>query len=209
MANVKSVIEGKRGCGMRKPGSLYLRSDMPLDTCWKLPLELHTCPVCSEGIKFSRSYRWINPSLLFANAKCRAEADCRKMCMLNDLHLLGFDKALLIWIGDKHYSVESFTAEAKSMGISRKIKAVPRNFILGESFVMLAHIKCFNNNIAGVEISKPGVFSLFKPERIEYVVRGDESDGELDGLELKGYTLVKITKKIENEEPIFEMDDDE
>lgn len=208
MANVKSVIEGKRGCGYRKPGGIYFRSDTPGEPCGKLPLELHNCPVCNEGIKFSRNYKWINPSILFRDQECRflreKKEGCRAWCKLNDQNITDLTKSLLIWIGDKHYSVSSFSQEAVEMGISRKIKSVPRGFVIGESWIMLAHTKCFSTVIADEEINKAGIFMAWKPERIEYVVRGDESEDELNALELKGFSLVKITRKIEGDQEIFD-----
>lgn len=58
------------GCGYRKGGGLYFRSDGAAVDCGKLPIPLTVCPHCSAGIKFSRSPQWIMGSLL-TDAKCK------------------------------------------------------------------------------------------------------------------------------------------
>jgi hypothetical protein len=40
----------------------------------------------------------------------------------------------------------------------------------------------------------PGVFAVFRPTRIEYVVRGDETDEQLERLEKRGVTCVRVER---------------
>jgi hypothetical protein len=35
---------------------------------------------------------------------------------------------------------------------------------------------------------------VFKPSRIEYIVKGDETQDELDALEARGLTLVRVER---------------
>ena len=37
-------------------------------------------------------------------------------------------------------------------------------------------------------------FYVYKPERIEYIVKGDESEEELDKMEKRGISLVKLVR---------------
>lgn len=189
MANIKTIQEGKRGCGYRKPGGIYLISDGLMKVCDLLPLELSTCPCCGEGIKFSRSFKWISHEI-FKEAKCPVCPKGKPGCVPFD----GSQKMMgLIWIGKQYYkTAESFTREAMSMGISRRIKSVPQGFVLGETWVLIAHITVFPKVVDGKIEKVPGVFSAFLPTEIQYVVKGDESEEELDALEERGITPVIV-----------------
>jgi hypothetical protein len=44
----------------------------------------------------------------------------------------------------------------------------------------------------------PGIFHMFKPSAVEYVVKGDESDEKLADLEKRGITPVKV-ERLENQ----------
>lgn len=46
----------------------------------------------------------------------------------------------------------------------------------------------------------PGIFHAFIPTRVEYVVKGTETEAELDALEKRGLTLVKVEHLGENGE---------
>jgi hypothetical protein len=43
----------------------------------------------------------------------------------------------------------------------------------------------------GTPVKRAAIFSVVRPQRIEYVVKGDETIEELDALEKRGFTLVK------------------
>jgi len=95
----------------------------------------------------------------------------------------------LIWVGGKFYSTKSFLNEAVKMGISRRISVVPKDFVLGETWVLLAHRE---TPIEGHEETKPAIFSVFRPERIEYIVKPDDPEEKLERLEKRGITLVDV-----------------
>ena len=196
--------EGKRGCGYRKGGGLYLVSDGPGEDCAKLPVRLDVCPTCGHGIKPSRGWTWIEPNEI-VEPEPHGSAQHSEWCPLST----GFDgKAGLIWIGDAYYSPTSFVREAHSMGISRRISTVPRDFEVGKTWVLLAHRKaewkpCPECGDGVPEADCPecegegkvpvaAIFYLFRPERIEYVVKGDESDEDLERLEKRGIEPVKV-----------------
>ena len=203
-----------RGCGWRKEGGLYLISSGVSKACGKLPLPLKVCPTCGQGIKFSRGFTWINPESLFRNAECdhydrdtmtgftRPETQCMG-CPLNDdtIHLLG-EKAGLLWVGEKFYSIESFLQEAAEQGVSRRILTVPHEFKLGKTWVFLAHKKVFQ--IGGNDEWDAGIFQVFKPTAIEYVVKGDEDPEKLERMVKKGITPVRIQKMDDKGERVFD-----
>ena len=36
-------------------------------SCHRLPLNIPVCPVCGQGIKFTRGFTWINPGKIFGD----------------------------------------------------------------------------------------------------------------------------------------------
>jgi len=196
--NIQIRREGKRGCGWRKGGGLYLVSGHLAKECGKLPIALIVCPTCGSGIKPSRGWTWINATQLLEGIKCKFEGtvDCAVCPMSKPMGRVG-----LIWIGEKFYATPAeFGREASMQGVSRRISTVPRDFKLGETWVLLAHRKAISNPDGSFT---PGIFHAFKPIAIEYVVKGNESEEELERLAKRDITLVKI-EKIGETKPIFE-----
>jgi len=196
---IRTSVEGKRGCGYRKPGGLYLVSEQLSHSCGKLPLNLTVCPCCGAGIKYARGWTWINPAALFGGRLCAYEGGlatmrCSGLCPLSDANLGRIEKAGLIWVGREFYTVEGFALEAARLGVSRRIKAIPRGFKVGETWVCLAHLD------GGVDNGKkcPAIFSMFQPRAIEYIIKGDETAEELDKLTARGLDLVRVVRAPED-----------
>jgi hypothetical protein len=193
-SRIKTIEEGKRGCGYRKKGGIYLRSDKPGISCGKLPVELGLCPHCGQGHTNSRHPKWIDGAII-ANSPCRAsEQYCGQMCGGLSAIQPGV-KVLLIWIGERHYKTPAiFNEEAKRMGISRRIKSVPHDFELGETWVAFAHSNCIpdGEDDKGRPLYRKGIFKVFKPERIEVVCDGTEDAETIDRYEERGLTPVKV-----------------
>ena len=186
MATINSSAEHARGCGYRKPGGLYLVAGALSRPCGKLPIPLTVCPCCGSGIKPARGWTWIE-SKLVKDAPCSL-VDCVG-CYPFDGKVEIFG---LIWIGTKFYpTAQSFSKEAAAMGVSRRIKSIPREFKLGETWVLLAHRYAIPAKSKD-ESDIPGIFTAFKPTRIEYVIREDDSDEKLESLEKRGITLVNV-----------------
>ncbi len=149
------AVEKKRGCGYRKVGGLYMVSGNLGRACGRLPLELHVCPVCTAGIKQTRGWQWVKPAQLLADAKPCAEpgrlatqssVGCIT-CPAGNLASLG-EKCGLIWVGGTFYpEADDFMREAASMGVSRRIPAVPKDFKLGETWVLVAHPKAVTRTV--------------------------------------------------------------
>ena len=183
------TVESARGCGYRKPGAsgvgIYLMGPDARVHCGRLPFPLSVCPCCGAGIKPARSWAWIEPSSLFAPS---VEPHCDATLLQRRYPDLGMAPARLcascplgggvpsgrhglIWIGGKFYATTTdFMREADMMGVSRKIGALPRGFVLGETYVYLAHRKAVPIYDEEDPRMEPGVFTVFRPTRIDLVV---------------------------------------
>ena len=180
MAVVTVSVEGERGCGYRTPGTngfgIYLMADELSAPCLMLPYELTVCPCCGQGIKPARGWTWIEPDLFGPPVEV---SDCGVFYCRSCPVGLGrtWERAGLLWIGERFYSTGySFTSEAQSMGISRKISALPRDFEIGETWVFFAHRKGeIWINEDKEEEWLPAIFSACKPTHIDLVI-DDEND---------------------------------
>jgi hypothetical protein len=202
---IETRIEGKRGCGYRKPGGLYLIGPPTGHNCCKLPFPLTICPCCGAGIRPARAWTWVNSEKLFRDEPCVAplQADLAR-CPLSRPQDLG--TAGLVWIGEKFYPTpESFLKEAREMGISRRIGTVPKDFKLGETWVLLAHRKGIIAEetyegafqIQNVQhIWRPAIFSVFKPTAVEYVVKGNETEEDLERIVKRGLTPIVVKNRV-------------
>lgn len=226
---IRTSVEGARGCGYRKEGGLYLVAPELSEACSRLPAPLHTCPTCGAGIKPARSWTWVNPAELVPaerhgtdrhNAGCPLGWSEQDPARLTDTsyHRAG-NRAGLLWIGEAFYKTAvDFAEEAARMGVSRRIKAVPNDFVLGETYVLMAHRKAIptgyedqdgnqyetiadavERGLPGDALErtyKAGVVTLFKPTAIEYIVKPDEeADEELhERLRKRGIEPVKVVR---------------
>lgn len=184
MIDIQDRYEQERGCGFRKPGGKYLVGGGPAAPCGKLPLPLGLCPTCRHGIKFARGWTWLDPRPLLDPLTCDAgEAHCLTCPMRRPPEKVG-----LLWVGEKFYATpEVFIEEAQRLGISRRIASVPRDLKVGQTWVWLAHRKV---PLAGGE--GPGVFRVFRPTAIEYVVSPTDTPSRLEELTKRGLTLVRV-----------------
>lgn len=184
--------ESPRGCGYRKPDKtgvgIYLVAPGAGQQCARLPLALHHCPVCSEGIRPTRGWKWIEPQKLFAGAEeCPLEhpflglLPARGKARLMDCQTCFAGRAMpagrhgLLWIGEGFYpKPEDFLREAARMGISRKLPAIPKGFKLGETVVFLAH-RYAVDPAPGETERRPGIFSIFRPAGVDLVIDDETS----------------------------------
>lgn len=207
---VKTVYDHQRGCGWRHPGN-YLVADGFWAGCGKLPLPLtRPCVCCGNGLlatiplksggfsyELPRNLRRINALALFSDVICKNDSAKCNLCLVNQKSA---EVAYLIGVGEQHYPTkDSFLNEALVQGVSKRIGPIPKEFVVGKSPVFLAHPKgrMSNETTLGkngkAEIRwEPAVIAVFVPTRIEYVVRGDESDEEIERLLARGITPVKV-----------------
>lgn len=194
MTDIRVSYEAKRGCGFRKEG-IYLIGGKPDSPCGKLPIPLDVCPVCGCGIKVARGWTWVKSDLIKGKLDGVCLAKNCPSCPLHDPSHLPFEKAGLLWVGEKFYrGPKEFMAEANKMGISRRLNQLPHHFKIGETWVLLAHRFAFGEKGKG----SAGIFTIFKPLRIEQVVKGTEPEEEITRIRERGFEPV-IVKRIEDE----------
>lgn len=185
MTEVVISTESARGCGFRKPDKtgvgIYLVAPGTGHPCMRLPLRLDACPVCSGGFKPMRSWTWIEPRKLFASApECPLEpigkkgrqlhVECR-VCFAG--HAMPRGRHGLLWIGESFYKdPRDFLGEARRMGVSRKVPAIPKGFKLGETVVYLAHRAAVPTRDAP---DMPGIFGIFLPAGIDLVIADEKN----------------------------------
>jgi hypothetical protein len=159
------AVEAKRGCGWRKVGGLYLVGGGLSAPCDRMPFHLERCRTCGGGIKFTRGPQWLQPDFfpvhdpigdtnrlaslvpfwekqirevatsIGEDRSCCDEAPC-PVCRNRD----DFGPHLMLWIGRKHYTPEGYLRESRELGVSRRLSALPKGLVLGETWVLLAHL---------------------------------------------------------------------
>ncbi len=242
MASIRVILdEPERGCGLRKPGGLYLMAGAPSATCGRLPFELSVCDACGEGIKPARGWKWINPRKLMEGKRCdldmHQEAAHPIMSSViasvigpcgTCVNAVPPERAGLLWIGVGFYPTpEDFLSEAGRQGVSRRIPHVPTDFVVGETWVYFAHQRAIPRPCACEKgwtesadgerelcelcdgegtLHTPAIIGTFRPDRVEYVVKGDESEEELDRLEKRGLSLVKLVRSKWTDDVAIELE---
>ena len=186
-AVIHTSVEGARGCGYRKPGGLYLVSGGLSEPCPKLPIELHACPACGQGVKQARGFTWILPDPLLdpgAHGSPEHDSVCPLGATYTAEHWAHGERAGLIWVGAKFYPTPGdFMREANTMGVSRRISQVPRDLSIGETWIALAHPKAIPgecehgapegqacaNCVGGASAGewRGGVITFFRPMAID------------------------------------------
>lgn len=203
MVQVVVSTERARGCGYRKPAKdgvgIYLVGGKLAAPCGLLPYPLEICPCCGGGIKATRGWTWVTPQLLFRgdvlSKLAGVERECDRARAVRSGRRLrvsggGVSSGCvqrcpignppagqhgLLWIGEKFYATtDDFTRESDRQGVSRKIKAIPNGFKLGETWLLLAHRKAVRNPATG-ERELPGIFSMFLPERVDLVIADEHA----------------------------------
>lgn len=165
--------------------------------CGKLPIPVIKCPTCGDGIKPSRGWTWINPQKLTMHS---IQKECfTGVCHLCPVQFL-YDGALeltgLIWIGEKFYPTpEDYLKECGQVGISRRIRTVPKGLVVGETYVLLAHRKVPDQVFKEQGGRGPAIFSVFRPTKIEVICDGTEDPEVIKGYEKRGLSPVIVKPK--------------
>lgn len=184
--------------------------------CDRLPYPLDCCPVCDAGFKPFRGVKKINTVALFDRHEgCKDTRPC-PFCdglLFNRPHVLDKEQNFvdvgdfLMCVGEKFYKTPAdFTAEAINMGVSKKISSIPKNLVVGYSWVYLAHPAACKKVVPPCEqpdngelvkapktVDQLGIFTFFIPTRIEMPVwKGKTSAKKRKQLEKRGITLVEF-----------------
>jgi len=216
----------RRGCGYRKRSGIYLVSGNLDQPCGLLPRLLATCPTCGLGVRQKIGWQWVEARLVSRPGDEHGCSQCKvpgaqagfRACMMREMASTPDLKVGLIWVGAGYYKTpEEFMAEARIMGISRRVHAVPKGLVVGETRVLLAHPRgapCPQCNgrgkHGGLEIGdldepvacdackgsgKAGaVVAMFVPRAVEQIVSETQAaDGEfVEGLSKRGITPVVV-----------------
>ena len=187
-----------------------MMGDKPSDSCGRLPIEMTVCPTCSHGVKPSRGWTWITPPQLFGSDVCSND-----YCFGCPVGGAMPETGGLLWIGSQHYDTpQKFLAEAASMGISRRLSAMPKKMQVGKTVVYLAHRQAIVTPcICVVEgdlpakgqpgckqcrgkgwTGKPGIFSAFRPTHWEKVVSLDTPEEDCARLRKRGIEPVIVER---------------
>ena len=200
MANTMSIPifrEPARGCGYRVEG-FYLRGEWTPWNCLNLPIFLHMCPTCGEGMSHTRGWRKINLQTLTSSlptpcdpntSSVRSQLYCGA-CPFGDASP---ESAYLLWVGKESYPTpESFINEAQELGISKRIPktrtglpSIPDGFQFDETLVCFAHpVAMLQAETPQSFLEVPGIIGAFKPTQIEFVVDSTRVDtGDVEYLE--------------------------
>ncbi len=137
--------ELRRRCGFRKVGALYLVTGPLSLPCCRFPVPLEVCQTCGQGIKQTQGWTWVSPSLLGED-----RPDCGSMdrvsiarnpwpCLTAHPSFIQGPIGLL-WIGRRFYPQPSdFLDEARVLGVSKRLRAIPHGFTPGQTLVAFAH----------------------------------------------------------------------
>lgn len=198
-----------RGCGKRELGGMYLVGEGFAVPCDRLPYNIELCPTCGGGLHQQRNFQWIDWYKYAGKhgAVCKCKAPGCPICQ----PIEGVRKYGLLWVGERSYTPESFIEEAMKHGVSKRIPWVPKELVLGETWILLAHpdagyqTKFFttksrkkNQEIdeADKKEKHPAIFYAFRPLRVEKLVKETTSEKELEKLVKQKITpiLVKADK---------------
>jgi len=172
--------------------------------CDRLPYELEICPTCGAGVKFTRGFTWLDWDK-YAGMHSFKNDDCKCFSVCSVCHPTEHAQPYgLLWVGEASYTPQTFIKEALTMGISRRIAAVPRNLKLGETWVLFAHIKACgerkdeDGKVEGI----PGVFHAFRPQSLELLIwQSDAKPEYLEDLAKRNITPIIIPDDDEDHHP--------
>jgi hypothetical protein len=171
--------------------------------CDRLPIAIEICKCCGQGIKQTRGWTWVDIAGLVGGdhkiSIAHGEPEvtpcgCQPFCPLCK-NTASMGRGGLLWIGTQFYSsVEMFEAEVKALGVSRRITTLPRDFKLGETWVLLAHPKGVIKPCGDLQAKYvPAIFRVWKPERIERIYKESQRDSEAVQADIKrGITPVFV-----------------
>lgn len=188
------AVEKKRGCGYRKVNATYIVSDALGEPCHRLPLPLSVCPTCKCGVKPARGWTWVAPAIL--GAGCGEKRKHCRACVICTPSLLGDEPVGLLWIGASFYPTpEHFMEEASRQGVSRRIARIPRGFVAGQTWVLMAHreaiepaplppgprgkLRAVTDEAVEAELEArrwtPGIITCFRPKAVELILRRSDA----------------------------------
>jgi hypothetical protein len=153
-----AAVPANTGRSSQRVRHLYLASDQGLE-CPLLPAPL-TALISRVG------WTWVDPDTLLPHHRSWRKGDAIRdpgnfACPLREPGLLG-KCAGLLWIDDARYPrPEDWRVEAGANGPSLRIATVPYGFVLGETWVLVAHRAALG--------TAPGIVHVFQPMRLDEI----------------------------------------
>jgi hypothetical protein len=211
MLLIHDRIEKARLNGHRIPGEFYITGKLVNFQCCKLPLELSKNEMPKRGlvpVPLSIGSHLPYAERLVNDPICGAwqEGPALPCPVFNQKQFAG-----MMWINEKYYShAAMWINEARNEGIQLRIKRLNCGLEPGK-WVMLAHRKSIvdysegaggwvNEETGEAETAikyKPGIFTMFMVEGIEYIVPPNNNHNGIDELQKycsAGITLVNVIK---------------
>jgi len=206
------AVEAKRGCGFRKAGGLYIVSEGLSEPCERLPIPVLPCPFCCARIKQIRGFQWLTRDYVLKGAKSCDGRDghSHRLCVVCTPDVMSQENYGLIWVGGAFYlTMDDWSKEAGTLGISKRVNAIPKGVEIGKTWVLAAHPKGMpnpwyqpkpveDNGKGAVEEEDddkflPAICSAFRVERIELIVTPSmEKERWVKDLVEKDVTLVRV-----------------
>jgi len=198
------AVEPKRGCGYREIGGMYLVGDGLQVVCDRLPMPLpEACPCCNGGIKHTRTPRKINALTLWGEHEHCTEDRPDPEGMRSDRYAINCyvchpnnDVAYIMGVGENHYpKPQDFIEEARRLGVSKRIPAVPRDVVIGKTKIFLTHKKaltCQEKDAKGNDKYQAGVIYAFVVTAVEQIVKQSEYEGVKDQLAKRNIRAVPV-----------------
>lgn len=200
------TVEAIRGCGYRKVGGVYVVSSGPLALpCDRLPYTLHYCPVCGEGVKFTRGWQWLDWWKYARNHETQGgtgsetPTECRCpfkfACPVCEPGQFPQPYGVL-WVGHE-YTIEEFLEEACRQGVSKRIPGgdalIPR---LPKALKPGTHV------LLAYKSDPPVIFCEFPVARIEKLIwQKDATEATIQSLEKAGINPVIIPDGDKDHDP--------
>jgi len=197
------LIEPIRKCGYRTVGKVYIVGNgMPV-VCDNLPYPITPCDGCGFEPQFTRGFSWLRKTYIKEHAgteyidgnvvvrECKCLAANCPICNPNgnDLEQYG-----MMWVGAKYYTPEEFISESDSVGVSKAINKLPKDLVLGKTWIVLAHKKVpmINEEFMSQEPDYvPAIFYAFVPTAYEMLIWDKDATDERIA-ELKGRGITPI-----------------
>jgi len=203
------AVEQPRMCGFRKVGALYLCGEGLTLHCDRLPYKLDVCPTCGAGVKLSRGFQWLDFGEYAGTHKDPCTCDHSRQTACPVCYPKWYHQPYcLLWVGESYYTMEEFAAEARLMGVSKRIPQVPRNMKLGVTWTLLAHpYACgkkqeLNENGILKTVGIPGIFYVFKPSKIEMLIwKADATPEKIEELKKRHITPVVVPDDDKDHDP--------
>jgi hypothetical protein len=175
--------------------------------CFAAMHRVRPCPHCLHDTQHTAEAVYCTEQPQAGALATKENCNCDRTSV-DGFYAPGMGRVGLLWVGGKYYPTpDSFTEEAARLGISRRLAQIPREFVVGETIVLMAHRKAIPGRRPDSPLNdgtySPGVFMVMRPTAIEYVVKGDESEKKLASLVKRGITPVHV-KRLERQTSMFE-----